>query len=47
VLPEDGRSTAALIVIAISYFVTGLAYLLTDEPGQDDQTADSAEMQAA
>jgi MFS family permease len=32
-LPENGRSTAALIVIGISYFLTGLGYLLTDEPG--------------
>ncbi len=32
VLPENGRSVPALVVIAISYLLTGLAYLLTAEP---------------
>ena len=46
-LPEDGRSSVALIVIGVSYFVTGAAYLLTAERGEDDLAADSTEMQVA
>ena len=47
VLPENGRSTAALVVIAISYLVTGLGYLLASESVRSAQPADGAEIQAA
>jgi MFS family permease len=34
-LPENGRSSVAVIAIAVCYEVTGLVYLLTGEPSRD------------
>ncbi len=47
VLPENGRSTGALVVIAAGYAATGLCYLLTPEPNRNLLLSSRPEVQAA